>query len=515
MKKILTLLLFISCLAGYSQQLDQTDWLRVKTKIDYKGSAGSYFTFLDDSVNMNSFRINSLGDAINPYDAVNLHMMQDSIAGIIESGTVAGQMLYWDGSKWMKSDETDLKWDVSGKDLEVDKVTTKEIKAPDGDGLKLFEDAGVGIFIENGGKVGILITDPAGAFHAKLSNTATSSTYFTTIDWAAVTTGTGLSITTGAASGNTYVAMQVLQAGGANVNNLKLQQLGGELHIGSTDNGAYKFQVNGDMIGVGDATFEDPANVTINIDSDTDNSGIALSQILLADDGTDMFRIAKNITNHFEIYHLANTSYILYADADGDVGILTSSPVYPVDINRGDGISNASLRIQDTLWIGGTPVAISLINAGLEIKSEIIIDSLDNLGMAYGELWTAADKVISTADANYRTVTALTTGSTMNVTVDDSIMTIVNGGTYQVSHSESFTHATNTTLVHFSIFVNDVEATNIETERLIRQGTDYGATASSGFLVLGVDDVVKLKVKADNAGNLTIAHLNFNLHLIY
>ena len=60
-----------------------------------------------------------------------------------------------DGSETLTSD-----WDI-GNDR---KVLADEIRARDGDGLKIYDDGGNGIFVKDSGKVGIKTTDPKGNF---------------------------------------------------------------------------------------------------------------------------------------------------------------------------------------------------------------------------------------------------------------------------------------------------------------------------------------------------------------
>ncbi len=52
-------------------------------------------------------------------------------------------------------------WDIgNGRMIQADKV-----RARDGDGLSLFEDGGTGIFVEDGGNVGIKTTTPSAVLH--------------------------------------------------------------------------------------------------------------------------------------------------------------------------------------------------------------------------------------------------------------------------------------------------------------------------------------------------------------
>ncbi len=61
-----------------------------------------------------------------------------------------------DGSLALTSD-----WDIG----DTRKILTDEIRARDGAGLKLYDDAGNGIFVEDGGKVGVQTVTPLSTLH--------------------------------------------------------------------------------------------------------------------------------------------------------------------------------------------------------------------------------------------------------------------------------------------------------------------------------------------------------------
>lgn len=122
-------------------------------------------------------------------------------------------------------------------------------------------------------------------------------------------------------------------------------------------------------------------------------------------------------------------------------------------------------------------------------------------------------KVISTAvTGNYYGIEFTGTGSENNITdTNDSTFTIINTGLYIIAYSLSFTHATNSTLIHASLFVDDVEDTQTEAERKVGTGGDMGSMSGTGLVSLTAGETVKVKVKSDKTGNLTINHANFNL----
>lgn len=129
-----------------------------------------------------------------------------------------------------------------------------------------------------------------------------------------------------------------------------------------------------------------------------------------------------------------------------------------------------------------------------------------------GQLYISGDStlVIAAIDTYY-TFKKWVVDSSENVTLTDSSMTALTNGYYQVGMSSSFTHSVNNTVVHFSIFVNDVERKQIETQRKIATGGDYGNASSSGLIYLNTNDIVKVKYRSDNTGTVTVNHSNFNI----
>jgi len=66
-----------------------------------------------------------------------------------------------DGSLALTSD-----WDIGN----TRKILSDEIRARDGDGLKLYDDGGNGIFVKDGGNVGVGTAAPTGVLHLSNSN---------------------------------------------------------------------------------------------------------------------------------------------------------------------------------------------------------------------------------------------------------------------------------------------------------------------------------------------------------
>ena len=138
-----------------------------------------------------------------------------------------------------------------------------------------------------------------------------------------------------------------------------------------------------------------------------------------------------------------------------------------------------------------------------------------NIGK-YGELYNTTT-VISTAAATYYTLTGWTAGQTNGTTLDtDSTIQVLTTGIYLINFHVAMTHAANTTTVHICAFNSDgTEYTNIETETFVRNGTETYIVSGTGLVSLTANEKVSLRMKADNTGNFTPKHSNFNILRIY
>jgi len=85
----------------------------------------------------------------------------------INDGLSQGQMSFWDATlkKWVNTETSELFWDDVNKRLGI-----LEIRAKDINGLKLYDKYGKGIFIKDGGNVGIGMDSPDTTVHI-VSNT--------------------------------------------------------------------------------------------------------------------------------------------------------------------------------------------------------------------------------------------------------------------------------------------------------------------------------------------------------
>src|SRR6056297_2853072 len=91
---------------------------------------------------------------------------------IDQEGATTGQVLEWNGTNWQPATDDDTTYSA-GNDLDLsgttfsleDDIDVDYVRATGASGLGLYDDASNGIFIEDGGKVGIGTTGPSSKLH--------------------------------------------------------------------------------------------------------------------------------------------------------------------------------------------------------------------------------------------------------------------------------------------------------------------------------------------------------------
>lgn len=158
-------------------------------------------------------------------------------------------------------------------------------------------------------------------------------------------------------------------------------------------------------------------------------------------------------------------------------------------------------------------IGSSFYTGGILLDTSVVVNGEHTTENSFGELYDPAD-VISTATTSYYTLTSYTAGLYNEATIDaDSTIQVNQAGIYKIDFSMSFTHSTNNTTVHISVFnsTDNSEFTNIETERKIGTGGDLGSVSGTGLVQLDASDKISIRAKADNTGNLTVSHGNINI----
>jgi hypothetical protein len=116
----------------------------------------------------------------------------------------------------------------------------------------------------------------------------------------------------------------------------------------------------------------------------------------------------------------------------------------------------------------------------------------------------------------FQTVTDYTEGGSNRVTLDGDLgtMTIVDGGSYAVFMSVSFSGSDSATF-EGHIFVNDVKQNNIGAKRKLGTDGDVGSTGFSGRIQVVPGDVVKIKLTSDMTGDYaSIENINWMIQRI-
>ena len=129
---------------------------------------------------------------------------------------------------------TDATFDGNIHQTSGDSLYTDQIRAIDGDGLKLTDDDGNGLFIEDGGNVGIGTTTPYEALHVK-GSAVNSAIMVGTTDYNDTDTGSRIILGLGATTGDTFSTIQAQDVGGSSSANLVLQRYSGNVGIGNED----------------------------------------------------------------------------------------------------------------------------------------------------------------------------------------------------------------------------------------------------------------------------------------
>lgn len=219
----------------------------------------------------------------------------------------------------------------------------------------------------------------------------------------------------------------------------------------------------------------------------------------------------------------SNNIYIGYESGEGNTGSNN------VIIGRragltGDGSGN--VFIGDSAGFGETGDSLLYIDntstSNPLIKGDFANDSLNFNGKTsskyfIGQLYNDGDSTLSIpATGTYYTYKKWVTDISENTTLTDSTITVAatGNGYYAINGSFSFTHSANLVVVHFSLFINDVEFTEFECQRQIGTGGDVGNAGTNAILWLDDSDVLKIKFKADKTGTITMNHSNFNIKRI-
>lgn len=162
------------------------------------------------------------------------------------------------------------------------------------------------------------------------------------------------------------------------------------------------------------------------------------------------------------------------------------------------------------LFAVSTSVRSQIAEMNSEVTGKWVREQID----PRGQLYIDADQTLDIdATETYYTVRVFTQDTAVFCTLTDSTITPLRPGFYEVYMGFSYTFSVVNTVIHHSIFVNDIEETIIESQRTITTPGNVGDSGRKGLLFLNVGDIVKVKFKADKTGTLTLNHGNLNIKI--
>ena len=209
-------------------------------------------------------------------------------------------------------------------------VATDQVRALDGDGLKLYDDGGNGIFVEDGGNVGVGTTNPTVALDVVGSGNFSAS----------VSAGSSVDATTTMSAGTSLTTPLVKAAGAAGLNlqddggNGIFVEDGGNVGIGTSDP-----SVALDVVGSGNFSASVSAGTSVDATT-TMSAGTSLTTPLVkAADGNGL-----NLQD--------DGGNGIFVEDGGNVGIGTSDPSATLDV-VGSGNFSAGLYVNGNAVVTG------------------------------------------------------------------------------------------------------------------------------------------------------------------